>query len=318
MNRFLADTGIEVPIIGGPMYPCSNPELIAAVSEAGGIGVIQPVSLTYVHGYDFKEGIRYIKSLTSKPIGMNVLIEKSSKKYEEQMKQWIGIALDEGVKFFITSLGKPDWVVSQVHKAGAKVYHDVTELKWAEIAVKAKVDGLICVNSNAGGHAGDIEASVLFDSLYKLGLPLICAGGIGDKQAYSHALSLGYEGVQMGTRFIATEECQVPMEYKEAIIQARKEDIVLSLNVTGVKVSVINTPYIQKLGLAPNRFFSWMLENSYFKRLIRMLYMIRSVKNLKDLIKGKKSQQGFFQAGKSVEGIKKIESVEKVMNSFSQ
>lgn len=316
MNSFINDAGIEVPIIGGPMYPCSNPELVAAVSEAGGIGIIQPISLTYVHGYDFTQGIRYIKSLTSKPIGMNVLIEKSSTKYQKKMQEWIDIALEEGIRFFITSLGKPDWVVEQVHKQGAKVYHDVTELKWAEIAIKAKVDGLICVNSNAGGHAGDIEASVLFDDLKEFGLPLICAGGVGDKQGYDKALSLGYEGIQMGTRFIASTECQVPIAYKEAIIKATKEDIVLSKNLTGVKVSVINTSYIQKLGLQPNSLVSWMLTMPLLKNLVRLIYMLRSIKNLKDLIKGKKSQEGFFQAGKSVEGIKKIQTVKQIMNDF--
>jgi len=318
MNSFLGDTGVEVPIIGGPMYPCSNPELVAAVSEAGGIGIVQPVSLTYVHGYEFEEGLTYIKSLTSKPIGMNVLIEKSSLKYQKRMQKWIDIALDEGVKFFITSLGKPDWVVEQVHARGAKVYHDVTELKWAEIAVEAKVDGLICVNSNAGGHAGNLDALELFNELKTLDIPLICAGGIGDKQAYDEMLSLGYEGVQMGTRFIASAECKVPVDYKEAIVKASKEDIVFSENLTGVKVSVINTPYIQRLGLKPNAFFSWMLESSFFKGFVRLFYVMRSVKNLKGLIKGEKSQQGFFQAGKSVDTIKNIESVEEIIKGFTK
>ena len=144
------------------MYPCSNPELVACVSEAGGLGIIQPISLTYVYGYDFREGIQYIKSLTSKPIGMNVLIEQSSSHYLKKMQEWIDIALEEGVLFFITSLGKPDWVVKKVHAKGGKVYHDVTEFKWAKIAKEANVDGLICVNSSAGGHSGDLEAKRLF------------------------------------------------------------------------------------------------------------------------------------------------------------
>ncbi|MDF1879977.1 nitronate monooxygenase [Sulfurimonas sp. MAG313] len=316
MSKFLEDTGITVPIIGGPMYPCSNPELVAAVSEAGGIGIVQPISLTYVHGYEFKEGLEYIKSLTSKPIGMNVLIEKSSAKYEERMKEWISIALEEGIKFFITSLGKPDWVVTLAHAKGAKVYHDVTELKWAKIAVESKVDGLICVNANAGGHAGDIQALALYNDLKDLGLPLVCAGGVGDKQQYEKMLSLGYLGVQMGTRFIVSDECKVPQNYKEAIIKAKKEDIVYSLNLTGVKVSVINTPYIQGLGLKPNVLVSYMLRYSFLKRFIHLFYMLRSIKNLKGLIKGKKSQQGFFQAGKSVEGIDATDTVKNIIKSF--
>jgi len=316
MSQFLDDSGAEVPIIGGPMYPCSNPELVAAVSEAGGIGIVQPISLTYVHGYDFKEGLKYIKSLTSKPIGMNVLIEKSSTKYQKRMQEWIEIALDEGVKFFITSLGKPDWVVEQVHAKGGKVYHDVTEFKWAEIAIEAKVDGLICVNSDAGGHAGDLSAQKLFESLKSLNFPLVCAGGVGDKQGYEKMLSLGYEGVQMGTRFIASEECKVPQAYKEAILEATKDDIVFSENLTGVKVSVINTPYIRRLGLKPNVMFAWMLKSSLFKGFIRLFYLLRSLKNLKDFIHGKKSQKGFFQAGKSVQGIKELKSVKAIIKDF--
>ena len=76
---------IAVPLICGAMYPCSNPELVAAVSEAGGIGIVQPISLTYVHGHDFREGLRFIGRLTTRPIGMNALIEQSSSSYRERM-----------------------------------------------------------------------------------------------------------------------------------------------------------------------------------------------------------------------------------------
>jgi nitronate monooxygenase len=143
------------------MYPCSNPELTAAVSEAGGIGILQPISLTYVHGHQYREGIRLMRSLTNQPIGMNALIEKSSKKYHQRMSEWIDIALEEGIRFFVTSLGKPDWVAERVHAAGGLVYHDVTELKWAKIGLDNGVDGLICVNNRAGGHAGPQSMVVL-------------------------------------------------------------------------------------------------------------------------------------------------------------
>src|SRR5512143_374079 len=132
--------GIEVPLVCGAMYPCSNPELVAAVSEAGGIGIVQPISLTYVHGHDFREGLRLIRRLTSKPIGMNALIEQSSKTYHERMSRWIDIALEEGVRFFVTSLGNPRWVVDRVSAAGGVVYHDVTERKWGEKGRDVGVD----------------------------------------------------------------------------------------------------------------------------------------------------------------------------------
>ena len=188
------------------MYPCSNPELVAAVSEAGGIGILQPLSLTYVHGYDFRDGLRYMKRLTSRPIGMNALIERASRRYHERMSEWIDIALEEGVRFFVTSLGKPRWVVDRVSPHGGVVYHDVTERKWALKGMESGVDGLIAVNRRAGGHAGPRGVGELIDEVGDLGVPVVCAGGVGTPAEFSRALSLGYAGVQLGTRFIATRE----------------------------------------------------------------------------------------------------------------
>jgi nitronate monooxygenase len=150
--------GIEVPLICGAMFPCSNPELVAAVSDAGGIGVIQPLSLTYVHGYDFADGLALIRRLTAKPVGMNVLIEQSSRAYMDRMRRFVDLALQGGVRFFVTSLGNPRWVVERVRDAGGIVYHDVTERKWAEKGLAGGVHGLIAVNNRAGGHAGGRSA----------------------------------------------------------------------------------------------------------------------------------------------------------------
>src|SRR5512144_2951437 len=190
------------------MYPCSNPELVAAVSEAGGLGVVQPLSLTYVHGHDFREGLRLIRRLTSKPIGMNALIEQSSRIYRQRMERWIAIALEEGVRFFVTSLGDPRWVVERVSPAGGVVYHDATERKWAEKGRAGGVHGLVAVNDRAGGHAGPRSAEALLEELLPLGLPVVCAGGIGTAQDFVRILRMGYAGAQLGTRFIATPECR--------------------------------------------------------------------------------------------------------------
>src|SRR5437868_776362 len=121
---FTRQVGIQIPIICGAMYPCSNPELVAAASEAGAIGVVQPVSMTYVYGHDFRKGLKLIKRLTSRPFGMNALIEQSSKMYRERVERWIDAALEEGVRFFVTSLGNPRWVVQRTAQAGGVVYHD--------------------------------------------------------------------------------------------------------------------------------------------------------------------------------------------------
>ena len=172
---FSRSLGIEVPLICGAMYPCSNPELVAAVSAAGGIGIVQPLSLTYVHGYDFREGLRYIRRLTDKPIGVNLIIERSSSKYLERARQWLEIALEEKVPFLVTALGNPRWVVDRAGPAGMTVYHDVTGREHAQKALDGGVDGFICVNNRAGGHAGNQSPQQLLDAIGPLGKPLICA-----------------------------------------------------------------------------------------------------------------------------------------------
>src|SRR5581483_11244683 len=141
---------------------------------------VQPISMTYVHGHDFREGLRLIRRLTRKPIGMNALIEQSSRVYHDRMARWVDIALEEGVRFFITSLGNPKWIVDRVTPVGGVVYHDVTEYKWARKGLDGGVHGLIAVNSRAGGHAGPKGAEQLWEELSGLGVPVVCAGGIGD------------------------------------------------------------------------------------------------------------------------------------------
>ena len=316
-NTFTEQMKIALPIICGPMYPCSNPELVAAVSEAGGIGIVQPISLTYVHGYEFRKGLRFIKSLTTKPIGINALIEQSNKRYHQRMVEWIDIALEEGLRFVITSLGKPDWVVKKVHGVGGMVYHDVTEKKWAQKAIDGGVDGLITVNNRAGGHAGRLSAQQLYDELHSFNLPMICAGGISTPEEFKQTLNMGYAGVQMGTRFIATTECNANPAYKQAILDSNESDIVLSERVSGTPVSLIHTPYVNRMGLKSTRFEKWMLRGKKSKYLMRTIYMLRSLWKLKQAVLDKTGKMDYWQAGKSVSGITKIETSNEIIKKFS-
>jgi nitronate monooxygenase len=297
--------GIEVPLICGAMYPCSNVELVAAATEAGAIGIVQPVTLTYVHGLEFRDGLRRIRALTRKPIGMNALIEKSSAHYLARMARWVDEALEEGVRFFVTSLGDPRWVADKAHAAGGVVYHDVTEAKWAKKAVDGGVDGLIAVNARAGGHAGARDPRALLDELRPFGLPIVCAGGIGDATAFVDALRMGYAGVQCGTRFIATRECDASDAYKAAILATDESGIVLTERLTGVPLAVIDTPAIRRMGLHANALERWLLRNPRTKHFMRSLYAVRTAWSLKRGARVDRSQ--LWQAGKSVSGIHSIE-----------
>lgn len=316
--KFTEQAGIKVPLICGAMYPCSNPELIAAVSNAGGIGIVQPISMNFVHGHDLRDGIRLIRTLTDKPIGFNALVEKSSKIYEDRMRKWVDIALEEDIRFFVTALGKPDWVVEKVHTVGGIVYHDVTERKWAERALESGVDGLICVNGRAGGHAGTKTPAQLHEELGDLEVPLICAGGVGDEHAFTKALDLGYAGVQMGTRFIATTECKAHDDYKQAIVRAQARDIVLTEKISGVPVAVINTPYVAKLGTKANPIARRLLKHPKGKHYMRMFYTLKSVWQLKRASLKGVSYKDFFQAGKSVAGISEVEPAGQIIARFAK
>ncbi len=316
-NDFLKMAGIDIPLICGAMYPCSNPELVAAVSEAGGIGIIQPLSLTYVHGYDFKEGLRYMKSLTSRPLGLNLVIEQSSKRYLERSKEWLDIALEEGIGFYVTALGNPDWVVEKVKAANGIVFHDATEIKWAKKALDNGVDGLICVNDRAGGHAGKLSAAQLLEDFAAFDVPMICAGGIGSAEAFSEVLAMGYSGCQLGTRFIATQECSAHLDYKKAIIAASEDDIVLTDKISGIPVSVINTPSVQRMGTKANPLARILLRGSKTKHWMRTFYTLQSLWKLKKASVKGMNYRDYFQAGKSAGSIDEVLSVAELVEQFA-
>ena len=313
--------GIEVPLICGAMYPCSNPELVAAVSAAGGIGVVQPLSMIYVYGHDLRTGLQLIRRTTDKPIGMNVLIERSSKLYLERMRRYVDVAIEEGVRFFVTSLGNPRWVVDRVAPEGGIVYHDVTERKWAEKGLAGGVHGLIAVNDRAGGHAGPYSADRLYEQLHDVGVPIVCAGGIGDERDFVRALRIGYAGVQLGTRFIATDECGAHADYKQAIVAASADDIVLTERVTGVPLAVIRTPYVERIGTKAGPIARWLLRGRKTKHWMRTFYALRSAWQLKraSLAGGARetTSKDYWQAGKSVAGIHSVEPAGAIVRRFA-
>lgn len=317
-TAFTAASGVRTPLICGPMFPCSNPELVAAVSAAGGLGVVQPMSLTSVHGWDFRDGLRRIRELSGgAPVGLNVLLEHGFRRYQRRLDAWIDIALEEDVRFFLTALGHPRAIVARIHAAGGLVYHDVTGRGFAAKAVDAGVDGLICVNDRAGGHAGRRSRDRLFAELSGYGLPLVCAGGVGTPAEFRAALDLGYAAVQCGTRFIAADECTAHAGYKAAILAARAADIVLTEKLTGVPVSVIRTPTIDRLGLEAGGLAKRLLRHPRTKKWMRAWYLGRSLRRLPAAAREGGAYRDLWQAGRSVEGIDAVLPAGEIVRRFA-
>ncbi|MBA2627771.1 MAG: nitronate monooxygenase, partial [Gemmatimonadales bacterium] len=254
----------------------------------------------------------------SRPIGMNALIEQSSRNYHDRMTRWVDIALEEGVRFFITSLGNPRWIVDRVKPLGGVVYHDVTEAKWARKGIDGGVDGLVGVNSRAGGHAGGRTADALLAELAPYNVPVLCAGGIGTAADFVAALRMGYAGAQLGTRFIATAECRASEPYKAAIVRAHANDIVLSERITGVPVAVIRTPYIERMGLRAGPFARRLLRGRRTKHWMRTFYALKSLWQLKRASLDATGERDYWQAGQSVDGIESIEPAGAIVQRFRE
>jgi nitronate monooxygenase len=309
------DASVAVPLICGPMYPCSNPGLVAAVSEAGGLGVVQPLALTNVHGYDLRDGLRLIRHMTAKPIGMNLLIDRKSRSHHEWVNRCVGVAIEEGVRFFIASCGDASRVVRSVADGGGRLYQNVETLDAARRAADSGVHGLVCVNVRAGGQVGRASAEQLVQDCGGLGLPLVCAGGIGDSNAFAGALRLGYAGALAGTRFIATTECTVQDEYKRAIVEACEHDIVHTERVFGAPLAVIATPFVRQVGTTIGPIGRLLFKGRRTSRWVRAFYAWRA-RGVAS-VRGMTAAGEYWQAGKSVAAIHSVQPAAVIMRQFA-
>ena len=208
------------------MFLISYEELAVAVSEAGGLGAIPLPNFRTIE--DLERTLTNIRRGTDKPIGVNIHL---SGRFE--WKKQLAACLNAGVKFFITSLGDPRLILDDVHANGGRVFADVISLNQGLKARDRKVDGLIAVASDAGGHSGTVPTIVLVPYLKsKVGLPVIAAGGISTGAQMAAALALGACAVVVGTRLIATTESRASAAYKQAVVKSGPEDIVCTDRIT--------------------------------------------------------------------------------------
>lgn len=301
---------IQYPIIGAPMFLVSNADMVVAISEAGGIGTMP--TLNFRPQEEFEKQIKTIKSRTQKPVGVNIIVNKSNTRANIDLK----IALDHGVDLFITSLGSPKKVIEEAHKNGAKVLCDVTNLEHALKCQDMGADGVIAVGAGAGGHAGPLSPIVLISWLSeKLNIPVIAAGGIANGATMASMMTLGAAGISVGTRFIASTEARVGDDYKNAIIASSPEDIVMTTRLSGTPAAVIKTPYIEKVGLDLPWYLKMAKNNPTLKKYVVPLIHYLGSKQLEETIE-KPSWKTVWSAGQSVGLIDNVLSCEEIIKSF--
>ena len=221
-NRVTEILGSEYPIIQGAMRLITLGEMAAAVSRSGAFGIIAASGL---EGDRLRGEIRKARSLTDRPFGINIPI------YRPNALEALEIAVEEGIKTITTSAGDPGKVIKRVKKAGMKILQVVANVDMAKKAEDAGVDGIIAVGAEGGGHVGrdEIATMVLTRHVVEtVKIPVVTAGGIADGRGWVAAFALGAEGIQMGTRFLATEECPIPEAYKQAILEARDHSTMIA------------------------------------------------------------------------------------------
>lgn len=301
---------IQYPIIGAPMFLVSNADMVVAVSEAGGIGTVP--SLNYRPEEKFVEALKEIKSRTKKPIGVNIIVNKSNTRATKDLRA----CLDHGVELFITSLGSPKEVIQEAHKQGAKVICDVINLEHAKKVQDMGADGVIAVGAGAGGHAGPISPIVLISWLQKkLDIPVIAAGGIADGATMASMLTLGASAVSVGTRFIASKEAKIEQSYKDAVVNSSPEDIVMTTRLSGTPAAVIRTPYIEKMGLDLPWYLKVLKDQKMTKKYIVPLIHFLGSKALEEAATGP-SWKTVWSAGQSVGLIDDILSCEEIVQKL--
>jgi len=265
---------VDYPLIQAGMIWCSGWELAAAVSNAGGLGLIGAGSM---YPDVLLEHIKKCKSATQKPFGVNLPI------LYPDVDKLVQIVIDEGVKIVFSSAGNPKIWTSILKEKGITVVHVVSNAKFAKKAEDAGVDAIVAEGFEAGGHNGREETTTLcLIPLVKeiTNLPLIAAGGIGSGRAMLAAMTIGADGVQVGSRFVASRESSAHENFKRTVIEAKEGDTILTLK-----------------QLTPVR----LIKNEFYKRVEEAERHGATVEELKEILGRARSKKGMFE-GDLVEG----------------
>ena len=245
-TRITEMLGIKYPIIQGAMQWLSRAELVSAVSNAGGLGII--ASLTFPTIKELREEIKKTKSMTDNPFAVNITLLPTARpvNYED----YFNAAIEEGVNIIETAGRSPEPYMKLLKDAKVKVMHKVARIRDAKTAERVGADIVTIVGFEAAGHPGmeDVASLVLIPrAVDSVKIPVVAAGGISDARGFVAALALGAEGVLMGTRFMASKECDVHPKFKEWLLQLGEADTMIIQRSIKNAERVIRTGYSQKV-----------------------------------------------------------------------
>jgi nitronate monooxygenase len=304
--------GIDYPVIMAPMFLISNTKMIKA-ALANGITAAFP-ALNYRTDEELRAAIKEIKAFSSKPFGVNLIVNKSNLKYKDQLNTLIEMK----VNFIITSLGNPKEVIDLCKPLGIKVFCDVIDLAYARKVESLGADALIAVNSRAGGHAGKISPKDLITLLKQnCNIPVISAGGIAHGKDITEVMEWGAAGVSVGTIFIACDEADISPEYKQAMVDYGEKDIVMSTKLSGSALTVINTPYVQQMGTKATFLERMMHKNKTLKKYIKMLIAYRGMKQVEKAAFGA-TYKSVWCAGPAIEHVHSIRPLGEIIKSLTK
>ena len=303
---------ITHPVIMAPMFLVSNTKMVIEGMKSGVAGCIP--ALNYRTLEELKSAIHELKAakVTGGSFGFNLIVNKSNVKYKEQLR----ILCEEKVDFILTSLGSPEETINEAHKVGIKVFCDVTDLSFAKKVESLGADALVAVNNQAGGHRGNISPEELIKSLNEnTSLPVISAGGVGSKADLDKMLSYGAVGVSVGSPFIASIESGVSQEYKQACVDYGAKDIVMTERISGTPCTVINTPYVQKVGTKQTWLETLLNKNKSLKKWVKMIRFYIGMKATEKAAT-QVTYKTVWVAGPSIENTKAILPVSEIVSKL--
>jgi nitronate monooxygenase len=303
---------ITHPIIMAPMFLVSNTKMVIEGMKNGVAGCIP--ALNYRTLDELRLAISELKQakVPGGSFGFNLIVNKSNVKYQEQLR----ILCEEKVDFILTSLGSPEETIREAHKVGIKVFCDVTDLNFAKKVESLGGDALVAVNNLAGGHRGNIAPEELIKQLNDgTKLPVISAGGVSKKLDLDKMLSYGAAGVSVGSPFIASIESGVSQEYKQACVDYGAKDIVMTERISGTPCTVINTPYVQKIGTKTTWIEQLLNKNKSLKKWVKMIRFYIGMKATEKAAK-EATYKTVWVAGPTIEDTHAILSVSKIIENL--